>query len=207
MDNYLKYYDIERYLFDDAHQRFHTEHSLGAFDFFSIIVWKANRAKSKIAHKLLRHGADSQDLEPIVRSLTKSLYEAPDRKERLQLLMKQWNFALPMATAILCICWPNDFTIYDYRVRDLVPGQADLNNLTDFEKIWADYEKYTEKVIKAVPAGLSLRDADRYLWGKSAAQQLVHDLERQFSKDTPLHSQITPRQPTPAHQPTTYFPD
>ncbi len=53
MNDYLKYFDRAHYLFEDVHQRFHTEHSLGAFDFFTIIIWKANRAKSKIALKLL----------------------------------------------------------------------------------------------------------------------------------------------------------
>jgi len=47
MNDYLEYYDLERYLFENVHQRFHLEHSLGAFDFFSIVIWKANRAKSQ----------------------------------------------------------------------------------------------------------------------------------------------------------------
>ena len=42
--DYLRYYDLERYLFEDVHRRFHEEGSIGAFDFFSIVIWKANRA-------------------------------------------------------------------------------------------------------------------------------------------------------------------
>ena len=54
MVDYLKYFDREFYLFDEVYSRFHAEHSLGAFDFFSIGIWKANRAKSRIARKLLK---------------------------------------------------------------------------------------------------------------------------------------------------------
>jgi len=49
----LRYYDLEAYLFEDVHKRFKTEGSIGAFDFFSIVIWKANRAKSRIAKRLL----------------------------------------------------------------------------------------------------------------------------------------------------------
>ncbi len=51
--DYLKYYDLERYLFEDVSKRFRKQGSMSAFDFFSIVVWKANRAKSQIARKLL----------------------------------------------------------------------------------------------------------------------------------------------------------
>lgn len=37
------YYHLERYLFEVVHRRFHTEHSVGDFDFFSIVVWKGYR--------------------------------------------------------------------------------------------------------------------------------------------------------------------
>ena len=52
--DYVRYYDLESYLFEDVRQQFQSEGSLSAFDFFSIVIWKANRAKSKIAKRLLR---------------------------------------------------------------------------------------------------------------------------------------------------------
>ena len=107
--DYLKYYNLEQYLFEDVHQRFHSEHSLGAFDFFSIVIWKANRAKSKIALKLLAYGPErKRDLEAIVRTLTSALYNCSNHKERLRLLMVDWKFAVPMASAILSV-WRWDY--------------------------------------------------------------------------------------------------
>ncbi|CAN5483920.1 hypothetical protein BH20ACI3_BH20ACI3_39720 [soil metagenome] len=77
--DYLKYYDLERYLFEDVSKRFQKEHSLSAFDFFSIIIWKANRAKSQIARKLLsRQSPGKRDLESVCRELTAALYKAPN---------------------------------------------------------------------------------------------------------------------------------
>jgi hypothetical protein len=41
--DYLAYQQRERSLFTDVHRRFHADGSLGAFDLFSIISWKAAR--------------------------------------------------------------------------------------------------------------------------------------------------------------------
>ncbi len=186
MVDYQKYYNLEGYIFEDVYLRFHAEHSLGAFDLFSIVIWKANRAKSQIALKLLARDPNGRrDLDAIARTLTGSLYEAQNHKERLRLLMKDWKFALPMASSILSVCYPEDFTVYDYRVRELLVGFRDLNNLTDFEKIWAGYNEYKAKVSQLAPAGLNLRDQDRYLWGQSIAKQLEIDIYRLFQPEIP----------------------
>lgn len=75
-----RYYDLESYLLGEVRSRFASEGSLGAFDFFSIVIWKANRAKSKIAELLRRKDRNKREaLEPIVRDLTSSLHAAADR--------------------------------------------------------------------------------------------------------------------------------
>jgi|SRR2546423_1192842 len=194
MTDYSKYYDLETYIFEDVHRRFHAEHSLGAFDLFSIVIWKANRAKSKIALKLLAQDPEGRrDLEAIARTLTASLYEASSHKERLRILMKDWKFALPMASSILSVCYPEDFTIYDYRVRELIGGFPNLNNLADFEKIWAGYNEYKARVSQLAPAERTFRDRDRYLYGKSKALQLEADIRRLFQTESPAPDQAQMR--------------
>ena len=180
--DFLCYYDLERYLWEDVHQRFHQEGSIGAFDFFSIVIWKANRAKSHIARRLLKtdpHGRN--ELEPIVRELTASLHKAPDAKERLRILMKDWGFYLPMASSILSVFWQDEFSVYDVRVCEQLGRFKKLGNKTDIETIWAGYREYLDAVQSASLSGLSLRDKDRYLWGKSVAEQLALDVERGFT--------------------------
>lgn len=125
-------------------------------------------------------------MEAICRTLTASLYNAPNHKERLRLLMKDWKFALPMASAILTVCWPEDFTVYDRRVRERLVDFPELNNLTDFEEIWEGFNEYKAKVSEIAPAKLSLRDKDRYLWGKSTALQLEEDIRQSFKIALPV---------------------
>ena len=191
--DYLKYYDLERYLFEDVSKRFRKEGSIGAFDFFSIVVWKANRAKSQIARKLLTNQTGKKDLESVCRRLTDSLHRIPTPKERLCFLMKEWKFALPMASAILSVCWPDDFTVYDYRVCEMLESKKlgefhYLKGVVFSERMWNGYLDFKSAVAKATPKALSVRDRDRYLWGESAALQLVEDIRRGFPKDPEIQS-------------------
>ena len=80
MLDYLKYYSLENYLFEDVHNRFHSQGWLDAFDFFSIVIWKANRAKSLTALRLMKIATEKTDLEAIVRSLTASVFKASEHR-------------------------------------------------------------------------------------------------------------------------------
>jgi len=183
MVDYLRYYNLETYLFEDVHHRFQTEGSLSAFDFFSIVIWKANRAKTKVARRLLDKDPEkSANLNVIVSNLTKSLFEAPTPCERLRILMEDWGFLLPMASAVLTVLYPTSFTVYDVRVCDQLSDYHNLVNRTRFDRIWASYEKFRSAVLAAGPEELLLRDMDRYLWGRSSAQQLREDIEKCFCK-------------------------
>jgi len=160
----LQYYDLEGYLLGEVRRRLQSEKSIGAFDFFSIVIWKANRAKSRIAKRLrVRDPQKRTSLEPIVRDLTRSLHDANDGQTRLRILIDGWGFMLPMATAILSILWPDEFTVYDIRVCGELNGFDNLDNLGTFNKKWARYCEYRDAVRAAVPKKESLRDKDRCL--------------------------------------------
>ena len=51
---YIELYHLEEYLFKTVNARFKNDKKINAYDFFCIIIWKANRAKSKIAKKLIK---------------------------------------------------------------------------------------------------------------------------------------------------------
>lgn len=173
----LQYYDLEDYLFGEVNRRFRQDESLGGFDLFSIIIWKANRAKTKIARRLLQQ---FPDLETAARSLTSAVFRAADSEARLRTLLGGYGFGLPMATAILAVLYPDDFTVYDVRVCEQLNEFGNLGNLTA-GRVWPGYQRYRQAVIDAAPAGLSLRDADRYLWARSASLQLERDLATGFA--------------------------
>jgi hypothetical protein len=182
-DDYLKYYVLEAYLFEDVRQRFHSEGELDAFDLFSIIIWKANRDKSKLAHRLARKAGT---LEGAATQFTSALFNAKSSEARLILAMKDWGFYLPVASSILAVLWPEEFTVYDTRVCDeLVHDKlGDFHKLVNLipEHVWPGYCRYREAVDRAVQSVSNLRDKDRYLWGRSAARQLVDDIARNFPK-------------------------
>jgi hypothetical protein len=190
--DYVRYYDLETYLFEDVHRRFHQDKCLNAFDLFSIIIWKANRSKSKLASRLIRKYPKlkpAQALEKAATSFTNALATAKTHEGRLLLAIGDWKFRLPMASAILTVLWPEDFTVYDYRVcEELLQGELGnfrwLSDKAANHKLWLRYCDYLGAVKKAVPSVTRLREKDMYLWGKSAANQLEIDIEDGFPKRT-----------------------
>lgn len=173
--NDLAYYDFERYLFETVNNKFAQGAEITSFDFFCIVIWKSNRAKSRIAARLRNRNAD---LDAAVQQLISELRKAEGHKARLMVLLRDWQLRLPMATAILTVFWPEDFTIYDYRACEQLGDFSDLVDRTDFDRLWERYQKFVEAVHAAVPGELSLRDKDRVLWGRSFGQQLQRDLAR-----------------------------
>lgn len=178
LTDFTRYYDLEGYLFRDVLGRFRKEQKLSAFDFFCIVIWKANRAKSKVAKRLLAQG--HPDLEAAVAALTASITNAQDNKERLRVLVVDWGFRLPLTSAILTVLFPDDFTVYDVRVCEILGDFNDAQNKTQFEAIWERYSAYIARVQQSVPEVAGLRDKDRYLWGQSFALQLQRDMKSQF---------------------------
>ena len=171
---YEKFYDLESYLFDDVRNKFNKDHFINATDFFCIVIWKANRAKTTILKRLNKMG----DLEGFIKKLTMEVYDASGMEEKLALMMyKKGGFLLPMASAILTVLFPEDFTIYDIRVCDSLESDSKgefhkLANKTEPSEIWKGYLKFKDAVIQKAPPALSLRDKDRYLWGMSFKNSL-----------------------------------
>lgn len=179
--DYLLYYDMERYLFESVTSKFHENGWLGAMDFFTILDWKAQRATVYAARRMLKK---FPELNSASIALTKAVHNAPSSKERLHILMAEWGFELPTASTILTVCYPNDFTVYDVRVCDMLGSFHKLRNKARFEEIWEGYLLFMEAVRKSeAPAGLNLRDKDRWLWGKSDFNGLKRKIAEGFRKE------------------------
>jgi len=185
--DFRTFYDLETYLFDAVSPRFAADHTLTAFDFFCIIIWKANRSKTKVVKRLLAH-ASSSDLDLAVKALVAAIAAVPTPKEKLQVLVANWGFLLPTASAILTVLYPDDFTVYDVRVCDMLGDFHRLANKTNYENIWAGYTQYIAVVRKKAPAEFSLRDKDRWLWGCSFYNELQQDIREKFTRTMPRDS-------------------
>jgi hypothetical protein len=176
--DYSRYYDLESYLFGEVFQRFSSSGQISAFDFFCIVIWKANRSKSKVAKRLLAKG--HADLSTAIQALIASVEQAQSNKERLAVFIEDWGFRLPMASAILAVLFPNDFTVYDMRVCEVFNDFKDAQYKTRFEDLWSRYSAYLSRVRESVPNAKRLREKDRYLWGQSFHNQLQRDIENRF---------------------------
>ncbi len=179
--DFRTYYDLESYLFGTVSPRFTSEHTLSAFDFFCIVIWKADRSKTKVVKRLLTHGK-FPDLDSAVKSLSAKIAAALSPKDKLKVLVSDWGFLLPTASAILTVLYPDDFTVYDIRVCNVLGQFHSLKNRSNYESIWTGYTQFAAAVREKGPAELSLRDKDRWLWGKSFHEELREDIATNFSR-------------------------
>lgn len=161
--DYSKYHNLEDYLFREVRNNFHQRGYLTAEEFFCIVIWKANRAKTKIKDKILKRGTLTEN----TKKLSNEIFRAPNNKEKLRILLESWGIGLPMATAILTVLYPNDFTVYDVRVRSQF-------GIKDFSGRKNQIDRYFSEFLPKVKKqpGRKLRDKDKYLWGKSFYRDL-----------------------------------
>jgi hypothetical protein len=170
-EDQLRYYDLEKYLFDEVRTKFCREGTLDPVDFYMILIWKSNRAKNKAKDRLTLSAGNFAEA---VREISASIYKADEPREKLKILMSsRWKFRLPMATAILTVLYPGEFTIYDIRVCEEIPEFKGLGNQPFSDRMWKRYQEFKIAVGASAPAQLSLRDKDRYLWGKSFYRSVV----------------------------------
>jgi hypothetical protein len=173
MIDYCKFYHLERYLLEEVGPRFRSSGAIEPVDLFMIFIWKANRAKTKVRDSLKRRANGS--FSDAVKTIATALFAAKDRKERLGILMRNWGLRLPMASAILTILYPDEFTVYDRRVCAMLPSFS-YKDWSFSDECWSEYERYKTAVSESEPSR-SLRDNDRFLWGKSFWQAAKRDAQ------------------------------
>jgi hypothetical protein len=171
--DYRKIYDLETYLNFDVKTKFMDTGIIESLDFYLILIWKSPRAKTR-ARDRLKSIAGS--FSKAVGQIGHALHGARDPKERLQILMITWKFRLPTATAILTMLYPTDFTVYDVRVVEQLNDFRKLGYMIFSDNMWKEYLRYTKAVDDNAPNGLSLRDKDRYFWGKSLHEQCLKEI-------------------------------
>jgi hypothetical protein len=164
--DYLKFYDAEDYLLEVG-KTFRDNAKIEPADFYMILVWKANRAKNYHRDRLKDIAGGSFKIA--VSTIASELSSATREKQRLEILLGKWKFALPTATAILTILYPDHFTVYDYRVCKEV-GVTYRPWLG-----WDEYEQFKRAVIAAAPQDLCLRNKDRFLMGRSVRKGIEQD--------------------------------
>jgi hypothetical protein len=172
--DWRKYYDIEKYLLDDVGEPFRKSGKLEPADFYTILIWKPERAKNRHRERLKELAGGS--FEYAVHEIASELHQSPDRRRRLEILMAKWLFLLPTASAISTILYPDDFTVYDWRVcGELRCDYKPWSSRGFSDALWSYYESFKQAVIDQTPDYLSLRDKDRFLIGRSTRKSIEND--------------------------------
>lgn len=170
----IHFYSPEVTLFPDPAKRFQQNGKLTGEEIYLILDWKASRARTR---HLRRLKIDKRTFSQAAHEHGLALHGAADDECRLRLVLgSPWSFALPTATAMLAVLYPYRFTVYDIRVCDALGDFHRLGHRRWSERSWADYCRFVEAVRVAAPANLSLRDADRWLWGHDKRKALRREL-------------------------------
>jgi hypothetical protein len=173
MIDFLRFYNLEKYLLCDVGIRFRDTGQITPVDFFMIVIWKSNRAKTRVRDNLKkRAGGNFSDA---VGRISSAIFSAKTPKERLRVLMCDWGLRLPMSSAILTILYPDEFKVYDYRVCEAL--NFPYKDMSFSDDCWSEYERYKSEVSSNTPSSLTLRDRDRWLWGKSFWEGVVADAQ------------------------------
>lgn len=158
---WLQLYDLEDYLFDTVSGRYLANGTLTAYDFFAIVSWKSNRTKTKVRDGLA-------EIDKSVDGLMREVYEAHTPAERVDRLLNVRGIGIPIASAILAVCYPTEFTVLDWRAWETLK-ECEAEGLPPrYPWTSQEYVQYCLACkLLAEQVGLSLRDLDRALWGRS----------------------------------------
>jgi len=165
-----KYYDLDDYLFRCATARFAKQNTLNAFDFYAIVTWKSNRSTSKV-----KDGLKKANLTP--RTLMAKVSACASDRDRMMELDKVTGIGVPIASAILTVCYPKRFTILDYRAwgallllhfKKTKKDKPMPNNIDDYFSIYLPACQVMAKKHK-----MTLRELDKAMWGLSKHNSII----------------------------------
>ena len=167
LNTYEQYYSLEEYLFNEISENFKSNKSLTEQEFFSIIIWKSNRSKTKVLKGILKS-------KKSIEELTNDIFKTKDDKERLALLTDIDGIGIPIASAVLSVCFPKDFTIADYRAVDSIKdiyNEEEINPDNWTPEKYFEYRGWCLAIQKQFNLG-TLRETDKVLWGYSFYRDL-----------------------------------
>ncbi len=147
LKEYLKYYFLEKYLFGEVSKNFRDKGSLTPEEFFAIVIWKRNASKTRIKEGI---GKYREQYGKTIKNITEDIYSAESLKQKLNILAprKIYGIGISFASAILTVCYPNDFTIADYRAFNSLIKLLDKKEFSDIKEKFKGLKKYIDKYLK-----------------------------------------------------------
>lgn len=170
------YYDLEYRLFPQIRDKYLVDGTISSIDFYSILIWKAERAKTKHFRRL-KNDYGYSSFDHAVSDMMLRIFRENESGGKLKILMDDFGFKIPTGSAILSVLYPDTYAVYDRRVREEVGFKYDLSAYMKFsDEVWLKYKKFVSMVKLAMPGETDLREIDRYLWGRSRYRQIESDL-------------------------------
>jgi len=165
MKNYIKEYKLEKQLFGEISKNFRKNKTLSEEEFFKIIIWKSNRVKGKVLVGIRKSRKS-------VKQIMREVYNVKTQEEKIKILINIKGIGLPIASAILTVCYPEKFTVLDYRVWDILfrDKRVKSKSVPNTISRYLDYVRVCKNYAKELK--LSLRDFDKAMWGRSFYEDL-----------------------------------
>lgn len=159
-----KRYDTENYLFDVVGKNIRKKGYLNFEEFYAIAMWKSPRQKQKY---LLN--------KKLVTPKTKAAFKLKDEKSRMLKLCELEGVAIPTASAILAVAFPDDYAIIDIRCLNAL---KDLKyDISTYPRIntWLQYIDIMRSIAKKY-SDITPRDIDKALFAKHRIEQGENNL-------------------------------
>jgi hypothetical protein len=170
----IVYYNPEIHLFPALARSFSETGRLDPEALYLILDWKAPRARTRHLRRLVEIAGS---FDAAARGIAADLGTAAGSEQRMHVLLTKWGFRLSTASAILTVLYPDTFTVYDTRVCETLGDFHQLDHRKGWSPdTWVGYERFIAAARAAAPSGLSLRDCDRWLWGKDKQRTMVAEL-------------------------------
>jgi len=154
----VKLYWLEKYLFEDVHERFEGGQRIDDFDFYSIIYWKRNASKTNIKKGLAKLGKTPGEL-------LDELGQAQRLEDKFAVLTKVSGIGVAIASAILAVCYPEEYTVVDTYVLSMLKKGKHLSDGSLTVEGYREYNEWCKE--ESGKYDMSLRDVDRALWTKA----------------------------------------
>jgi hypothetical protein len=176
----LDCYDPERRVFDEIPNKIGAGEGLSKQDVLLMLKWKLGRITNRNSQTVT---------DTNIRKINEAVKVARQNDRRIAALTALQDIpgiGLATATVILTVCYPDAFTVIDWRVLselDLFPSnlsvaqQVSKRKSDDYNADDWTAENYLSEFLPKVNAcaklwNCSLRDADRALWGLSVHRRI-----------------------------------
>lgn len=135
--------------------------SLTAEELLTVLKWKLRRVKASDTSILSHLDA--------INGAIRLAAQTGKEVEAIELLCGHTGIKLAVASAILTVCYPDMFTIIDYRVLGILRLKPEKADGWTAARYWDEFVPAVKRLCRP---GFCLREMDKALWGLSVYENI-----------------------------------